>query len=200
MVEIRSLRTLDPGFRIALPQRPVRPKRVTKRRFAVIVRRIKDFPPPTPQPTHCVLWQGTCDKDGYGVRQIKDSKGTWRVVPMHRWIVEQCLGRKLRSSEVILHACDNPPCYRIDHLSVGTIRSNNADMWLKGRGSLPPRNIFHGEAHPMSKLTIEKVRMIRMRVDHGESRKAVAERYGIAVGTVTKIVNGDRWADLDPDP
>lgn len=175
---------------------PVRPVAVKRRRFKVVVRRLKDFLPPTPQPTHCVLWQGTCDKDGYGIRQVKDSTGTWSIISMHRWIVEQYIGRKLRKTDVVLHACDNPPCFRLDHLSIGTIWSNNRDMVSKGRNSPPPRNVFHGESHPMSKLTIEKVRLIRMRVSHGESRTAVAERYGIAVGTVSKIVNGDRWADL----
>ena len=32
-----------------------------------------------------------------------------------------------------MHLCDNPPCYNVNHLKVGTTAENNADMARKGR-------------------------------------------------------------------
>jgi hypothetical protein len=188
MVEIR---TIKPMVRISMPKRPSGRVVRQARRFQVVVRRRRDFLPPTPQPTPCVLWQGTANKDGYGVRWIHVGDG-WQLVMMHRWIV-QVVRRRLDSTEIVMHKCDNRLCFRFDHLQVGSILDNNADMKAKGRNSLPPRNVFHGEDHPMSKLTVESVREIRLRVSLGEPRKALAERFGITVETVGKIVRRERW-------
>jgi hypothetical protein len=33
----------------------------------------------------------------------------------------------------VLHHCDNPPCVNIDHLYLGTVKDNTADMMRRGR-------------------------------------------------------------------
>lgn len=135
MVEIR---TLKPSVKIALPSALPRP-----RKGQIVVRRRADHPAPTPQPTPCVLWQGTIDDHGYGTWWRRDHRtDPWVKVRPHRWILELTLGRKLKADEVVLHACDQPLCFRADHLSVGTRADNNADMMRKGRyvhagGKLP---------------------------------------------------------------
>ena len=191
MVEIRSLR---PVQKIRIPTARTnlgRPSRVK------VVRRTQaTHPSPTPQPTPCRLWQGTQGSDGYGWRKVNLADGNRKPISMHRWVMQEVLGRKLRPSEVVLHACDNPLCYREAHLSIGTVQDNNADMRAKGRGTAPPVNVFHGECHPMAKLTAAQVRAIRGHRLSGLKVKTIAAMFEISPSTVRRICNGQTWAEF----
>jgi hypothetical protein len=188
------IRTLQPITKLRIPTAKTnvgRPSRVK------VVRRTQEtHPSPTPQPTPCRLWQGTQGSDGYGWRKVDLADGDRRPMSMHRWVMMQYLGRKLRPSEVVLHACDNPLCYRFDHLSIGTVQSNNADMRAKGRDVKPPVNRFHGEAHPMAKLSAKQVRDIRGHRQSGLTTKTIAAMYEISVSTVRRICSGQSWAEF----
>lgn len=122
----------------------VRPGREVARRY------LRDFPAPTPQSTPCRLAQGGLDVYGYGAKKIYVD-GTRKSKKLHRWVIEQVLGRELAAHETVLHLCDNTACFRYDHLRVGTVQENNADMFAKGRAKPPPINRFYGEANPNSK-------------------------------------------------
>jgi DNA-binding XRE family transcriptional regulator len=181
---------------------------VSRNRVHVVRRRV-DFPPPTPQPTPCVLWQGSVDRDGYGrfKRFVGPRAGGKRLtVRVTRWVMEQALGRQLRPEEFVLHACDNPPCFRVDHLSVGTAADNNRDMRDKGRGTPPPLNRFEGECHPMAKLSARQVRAIRGHYLSGLTQRTIAEMFDVSPQTISKIIRGVLWksngndvARLDPE-
>lgn len=190
MVQIRRL---QPSVRIAMPPRKTKegPRSLNR---VFVVRRRGEFPPPTPQPTPCVLWQGSVDRDGYG--RMKRDGETVRVT---RWVMEQATGRKLRRDEFILHACDNPPCFAVAHLSVGSAADNNQDMRSKGRGVPPPIHHFRGEAHPMAKLTAAQVRKIRGHYISGLRAKTIAEMFDVSPQTIYKIVKGLTWASGGSD-
>jgi DNA-binding transcriptional regulator YiaG len=185
-----TIRRLEPSVQIRLPQgrAPDRFGRV----FTVVRRRRSDFPPPTPQPTPCVLWQGSVDRNGYG-RMKRTVDGKRLTVAVHRWVMEQVKGRPLRPDEVVLHACDNPTCFRVGHLSVGTVQDNNADMRAKGRGTAPPVNRYQGECHPMAKLSAQQVRRIRSHHQSGLSSKTIAEMFDVSVSTIRRINKGVSW-------
>jgi hypothetical protein len=146
MVEIRRLRQLNTPFVISMPRKTDLPAPRRPSAIKVTVRRLIDFPAPTPQPTPCRLWQGAATRDGYGQRKVWE--GEWKTVSMHRWAMSQSLGRPLSHHEVVMHLCDNRFCYRIDHLQVGSLLDNNADMFAKGRNVLPPLTSMPGSAHP----------------------------------------------------
>lgn len=93
----------------------------------VYLRRLRDFPAPTPQPTPCRLAQSSLGGGGYG----RHWDGT-RMLKLHRWVWEQVHG-PIPSGMVVMHRCDNPPCFRYDHLFLGTMSDNMADKVAKGR-------------------------------------------------------------------
>jgi HNH endonuclease len=187
-----TIRTLKPIVKLRIPRATTNLNRPS--RVKVVRRTQATHPSPTPQPTPCRLWQGTQGSDGYGWRKINLADGSRKPISMHRWVMQEYLGRKLRPSEVVLHACDNPLCYRFDHLSIGTVQSNNADMRAKGRDVKPPVNVFHGECHPMAKLTAHQVRAIRGHRQSGLSVKTIAEMFEISPSTVRRICKGQTWA------
>jgi HNH endonuclease len=84
-------------------------------------------------------YQGMRHPDGYGYPTLGEqrfkpngSKNGRRQVLLHRWVMEQALGRKLRSDEVVRHICDNPPCFLLAHLRRGTQDDNIQDMVDRG--------------------------------------------------------------------
>lgn len=82
----------------------------------------------------CLEWQGTRNDRGYGQRRLNG-----QLQYVHRIIWEQVYGPITEGLQV-LHRCDNPPCYNIDHLFLGTQADNMADMRAKGRGRKRAQN------------------------------------------------------------
>jgi len=193
MVEIRRLKPLT---RLAIPTKPFVPPKNPKPQ-----RRLKDYPPPTPQPTPCRLWQGAVDKYGYGKKKVKYAEHTgWESDKIHRWVLNQIREVRLRPDQVVLHLCDQPLCYRIDHLRVGTIAENNADMLAKGRASAPPVNVLKGEKHGMSKLTKAAVEVLWEMHELGASQVEIGRALGVSRTTVRRVLRGLSWTEDDvPD-
>jgi hypothetical protein len=67
---------------------------------------------------------------GYGMFRIGWKK---KLMPAHRAVYQVVHGVTLKSDDVIMHSCDNPPCCNPAHLSLGTHKTNMHDMISKGR-------------------------------------------------------------------
>jgi HNH endonuclease len=82
--------------------------------------------------TACREWQGPRHADGYGLRRGKAAE-RWGTKYVHRqvWIM---VNGPIPAGMNVLHTCDNPPCFRYDHLFLGTHADNVADKVAKGRG------------------------------------------------------------------
>lgn len=81
----------------------------------------------------CWEWTGSrTARDWHGVFVLK----TWPLPPVrvtaHRYAWERVNGPVPAGMEV-MHACDNPICVRLDHLSLGTHQENMRDASAKGR-------------------------------------------------------------------
>jgi len=194
-----TIRTLQPSVRIALPEKR-RFRSVSNVNRDYVRRSLRDFPPPTPQPTPCRLWQGSLDSNGYGKRKMKQPDGSWRMISTHRWVMETVLGRRLRKDEVILHACDHPLCFRLEHLSVGTMASNNADARRKGRAKKPPVNRLRGEANGRNKIPPRLWPKIVNTWLDGSTVASLARLYDVHPATIYKILRETPLPERDRYP
>jgi hypothetical protein len=76
-------------------------------------------------------------------------------------------GERVPKGLCALHSCDNAPCIRPAHLSVGTLLENNQQRAQRGRSA-------RGERHPHAKLTEAQVADIKARVVVADGRANAA--------------------------
>lgn len=145
---------------------------------------------PELQPT-CIEWQAAKDNRGYG--RVHDGI---KVQFAHRVEWEKRNG-PIPDGLFVLHHCDNPSCINIDHLFLGTQADNVRDCRLKGRAR---GGVWHGSAHPSSKLSEDAVTEIR-RLIPLHSRVEIARMFGVSKSLISQIALGQcRKMDLSlPD-
>lgn len=61
----------------------------------------------------------------------------------HRRMFELWYATKLEPSEVVMHVCDNPPCFNPLHLRRGSHAENMRDMDAKGRRVNSESSVTH---------------------------------------------------------
>ena len=82
------------------------------------------------QETGCVNWTGSLNKGGYGKVRVS---GESRLVTRIWWGLMK--GEPPGKFDV-LHKCDNPACFNINHLFIGSAVENARDSMQKGRYKL----------------------------------------------------------------
>lgn len=167
-------------------------------------------------PSACWPWMGAKERKGYGhisctAGQVRAHRAAWALVSPDP---------PLTKDVHVLHRCDNPPCCNPAHLWTGTNQDNVNDCKGKGRNTrsfgdasgarkhpeLLPRGPTHGfflhpERIPVgvrnghAKLTDADVIEIVTAYRPGLAGR-MAEKYGVARGTVTKIMTGRTWTHL----
>lgn len=132
--------------------------------------------------TGCIVWKNGKDKDGYG-RVRFNGKPT----AVHRlsWVFAK---GDIPDGMLIMHSCDNPPCFNIEHLSLGTDSDNHEDSKSKGRAAIKP-----GYTHRNAKLTDAQVLEIR---NIKGTQQSIADLFGISRANVSIIKRGIAWSHL----
>ena len=147
--------------------------------------------PPCP-PTPCREWQGPKNGRGYGQRTVANPRRRY----VHRWVMSRLHGGwRGIYGKTVMHLCDNPACFRYDHLYLSTQKENAKDASDKGR--MHPIGGVRGERNNKARLTKQQVLEIRAACAAGEFQRVVAARYDIGQTTVSHIVHRESWAWLD---
>ena len=126
----------------------------------------------------CLEWTGAKTEGGYG----KLHDGSNRTVHVAIW---EALYGPVPDGFIVMHAtCDNPPCFRPNHLALGTHRQNQRQKWDRGRGGARQK-IDPAAAHEIRRLYSTGTIL----------QRELAERYGVVQTQISKIINGKSWRD-----
>jgi hypothetical protein len=142
----------------------------------------------------CWTWTAARCADGYGQIYVSPD----RMVSAHRFSWEIANG-PIPDGLWVLHACDNPPCVRPDHMFLGTNADNMRDMVSKGRqwAQARPEAVVRGSRIPWAKLTEAQVVDIRSRYAAGGTTYArLAAEYGVAESAVGLVVTRRTWTHV----
>lgn len=120
--------------------------------------------------TKCVNWTGSRNKHGYGKVRVGDES---RLVSRIWWML---MKGKPPGELDVLHRCDNPACFNIDHLFLGTARDNAKDALDKGRFRLL-----------QAPLPDEVRRQAKDLLELGWSIASIARTLGIGETSVARI-------------
>lgn len=132
----------------------------------------------------CWLWKAALTQDGYGA--------FWwdgKTLPAHRYAWSFYNG-DIPKGMVICHKCDVMSCANPDHLFLGTVQDNHADMVKKRRNA-------SGEKSGKAKLTSTQI--IEMREKYKNSTHSCTElskEYGITRENVYYIVHYKTWRNI----
>lgn len=152
----------------------------------------------------CLVWVGARTPNGYGELTFEGQH--YRA---HRFVAEFVSGQPIPPGLCVLHACDNPPCVRPEHLTIGTQRENMRDAARKGRLSLArargdehharrtPEVMPRGSRVGTAKLTDEAVRKIRAARAGGETLAVLAARFGVTEKNVSLIARRETWRHVE---
>jgi HNH endonuclease len=121
----------------------------------------------------CWIWNACRSDKGYGL--IGYAGKSRRA---HRLAWEVFRGPIPKGAQV-LHRCDTPPCINPDHLFLGTHGDNMNDRLVKGRWK--------------TKISDQDVKTIRSLAARGERKPVIAERFGIHLMNVYKIIRRESW-------
>ena len=135
--------------------------------------------------TGCHNFLGFRDRNGYG--RIKYQN---RGYAAHRlfWIIKN---GELTSEQHILHRCDNPACFNLEHLFVGSNADNVADKVSKDRQYHPPKGKLHHRS--MAKLSEQQVIEIKSLLKRGYSQADIHRDFKVSRGVVSDIALGKTW-------
>ncbi len=138
----------------------------------------------------CWEWQRGFTKTG-GYPSL-----TWRGGTMGHRVSYTAFVGPIPAGLCVCHRCDNRACINPEHLFIGTLADNNADMRAKGRNrnqfsNQPPKPRV--ERDPKSKLTEHQVLEIFRSKERGVT---LAARYGVAQQTICGIRKGYKWTWL----
>lgn len=132
--------------------------------------------------TPCIEFDGRLNEDGYGYI------GPWSA---HRLAWTKKYG-PIPEGMHVLHKCDNPPCWNVEHLFLGTHQDNMADRDSKGRQARQI-GIMNGRAQ----LNEIDIKIIKFLLREGKrSLNQIARCFKVCKSTIVHIKMGRTWSHI----
>lgn len=141
----------------------------------------------------CWIWTGSND-GRYGRFCFN-----YKIRTTHRIAYELSRRVKLKSSELICHKCDNPPCVRPTHLFKGTISDNAKDMIKKGRGYFQknPDKIPRGEKSKCSRLKTKEVIFIKKSmINKTMNALSLSKKFNVTRSYIYDLAKNKSWKHI----
>src|ERR1039458_2377382 len=120
---------------------------------------------------NCLEWNRGRHRQGYGILR---RNGVFILA--HRASYEEVNG-PIPYAVMVLHHCDNPPCFHPTHLFSGTQLDNMRDASAKGHMGMADQR---GSSNPSSKLKDEDVASIRKLRVEGNKQIDIARLFGVS--------------------
>lgn len=111
--------------------------------------------------------------------------GTSKNYTVHRLVARTFFG-EIDPKLDVCHNDGNPQNNVLSNLRVDTRAGNASDRLKHGTHA-------RGDRCATSRLTADQVYEIRVRYKNGESAKCLAEKFGITIRPLFRIVKGDQW-------
>ena len=145
-----------------------------------------------PDERGCRNWPLSRTGSDYARAYVSEFPGEQRA---HRIALRIKLGRPLNHHA--LHECDNPICVSYDHLYEGKHEDNMKDRDDRGRTARGTRNGQNGTKHFSTKLTEDRVKIIRRLYSlGGVTQEALAKRFQTSPTRVRAIIKGQSWKQV----
>jgi len=135
----------------------------------------------------CWEWRKAHHNHGYGAIGWKLPGRKKRAYLAHRIAGHLLNGWDLFDPLMFCHTCDNKQCVNPAHLYRGTNSDNIRDAFA--RGLMKPYR-HHRKLYPADVIYIRKLSLL------GMPHRAIADKYGLFVRSVTRIVNRHQWRDV----
>ncbi len=115
---------------------------------------------------------------------------TKNKIYVHRYLMEQKLGRKLKLYEIVHHKDENKLNNIIQNLELTNRKDHASHHWKL----MPePKNRAVGERVTTSKLKEREVIKIKKRIKNGEMNNHIAKQFNISSDAIRYIRNGWSW-------
>ena len=122
-----------------------------------------------PDDDSCLVWPRGYNRQGYGQLQNWDKKREY-LVHRQAWIETNGL---IPDGLFVCHRCDNPPCFRPDHLFLGDQTANMRDCANKGRKWIPPTRLTPKQRQEVRHLYAAGAKQTDLAVQFNVSRAVI---------------------------
>lgn len=143
--------------------------------------------------TGCLIWTGARNADGRGRITLRvGGRRVQFVVPRVVYALKHDIEPGQR---FVLHGpCDRPECCAVEHLRLGTVAENVADMLDRGRARI-------GEQHPHAKLRRVDVEFALSRLaTHTDGEIAAALGHLVCRRSISHLRHGETWSHVTGIP